>query len=168
MSISICLVTFLCVLGLISTVQGIPTLTARQSITALSPAQIAAFKPFASFASASYCSPSLTKTWSCGGMYGGRRLSFGMLNPGQLTVMLKQTLCLLPQEGMGRRYSFVCLHWDKVSLIYYNLWTYTRVCRIFAFLEDCCRGPPRDRCVQDVRHSNFLRSHCRVTNHRTF
>jgi len=38
----------------------------RQSITALSSAQIMAFRPFTSFASAAYCSPSTTINWSCG------------------------------------------------------------------------------------------------------
>ncbi|PPQ76610.1 LOW QUALITY PROTEIN: hypothetical protein CVT26_012749 [Gymnopilus dilepis] len=43
------------------------SLTKRQSITALSAAQISAFKPFTFFASTAYCSPSTTITWSCGG-----------------------------------------------------------------------------------------------------
>ncbi|KAI0258631.1 lipase [Gloeopeniophorella convolvens] len=37
-----------------------------QAITTLSPAQVAAFKPFTYFASAAYCSPSTTLTWTCG------------------------------------------------------------------------------------------------------
>lgn len=41
-------------------------LEARQSITTLSVPQIAAFKPFTNFASAGYCSPNTTITWSCG------------------------------------------------------------------------------------------------------
>ena len=39
----------------------------RQSITALSAAQISSFKPFTFFASAAYCEPSTTINWSCGG-----------------------------------------------------------------------------------------------------
>ncbi|KAF5379500.1 hypothetical protein D9615_006487 [Tricholomella constricta] len=41
-------------------------LFARQSITALTASQVAAFKPFSFFASAAYCSPSSTLSWSCG------------------------------------------------------------------------------------------------------
>jgi hypothetical protein len=41
----------------------------RQSITALSAAQISSFKPFTFFASAAYCQPSTTLTWTCGGMW---------------------------------------------------------------------------------------------------
>ncbi|KIM35591.1 hypothetical protein M413DRAFT_79247 [Hebeloma cylindrosporum] len=41
-------------------------LSKRQSITALTSAQIAAFKPFTHFASTAYCNPSTTKNWSCG------------------------------------------------------------------------------------------------------
>ncbi|KAF8887328.1 Alpha/Beta hydrolase protein [Infundibulicybe gibba] len=48
-------------------VHAVPApLQARQSITSLSSAQIAAFKPFSFFASAAYCSASKTLTWSCG------------------------------------------------------------------------------------------------------
>ncbi|KJA28316.1 hypothetical protein HYPSUDRAFT_33656 [Hypholoma sublateritium FD-334 SS-4] len=42
------------------------SLLKRQSITALSTAQITAFRPFTSFASTAYCSPSTTINWSCG------------------------------------------------------------------------------------------------------
>jgi hypothetical protein len=38
----------------------------RQSITTLTTAQIAVFTPFTNYASAGYCSPSTTLTWSCG------------------------------------------------------------------------------------------------------
>ena len=47
-------------------------LEARQSstsISALSVAQISSFKPFSNFAAASYCSPDLTRSWSCGGTF---------------------------------------------------------------------------------------------------
>ena len=47
---------------------GLPALDKRQSITALSSAQISAFKPFTFFASAAYCQPTATINWSCGGM----------------------------------------------------------------------------------------------------
>ena len=39
---------------------------ARPDITPLTPAQIAAFKPFTYFASAGYCDSSATATWTCG------------------------------------------------------------------------------------------------------
>ncbi|KAF9443746.1 lipase class 3 family protein [Macrolepiota fuliginosa MF-IS2] len=38
----------------------------RQSITALTSAQISAFTPFTHFASTGYCNPSVTLTWTCG------------------------------------------------------------------------------------------------------
>ncbi|KAF9466206.1 lipase class 3 family protein [Collybia nuda] len=38
----------------------------RQAITTLTSSQIAAFRPFTLFASAGYCSPSSTLSWSCG------------------------------------------------------------------------------------------------------
>ncbi|KAI0322824.1 lipase [Amylostereum chailletii] len=40
--------------------------TKRQDITTLSSTQVAAFKPFTYYASAAYCNPSATLTWSCG------------------------------------------------------------------------------------------------------
>ena len=43
-----------------------PPLSARQSITALSQAQINAFTPLAFFASAGYCQPAATLAWNCG------------------------------------------------------------------------------------------------------
>ncbi|TFK39670.1 lipase class 3 family protein [Crucibulum laeve] len=43
-----------------------PNLLPRQSITALSTTQIAAFRPFSHYASTAYCQPSQTLTWSCG------------------------------------------------------------------------------------------------------
>ena len=47
--------------------QAAPLLTTRQSITTLTAAQISPFQPYAYFASAGYCTPSTTLTWSCGG-----------------------------------------------------------------------------------------------------
>jgi len=41
-------------------------LSKRQSITALTAAQISAFKPFTNFASTAYCQPSTTISWTCG------------------------------------------------------------------------------------------------------
>ncbi|KAK0188491.1 lipase [Armillaria mellea] len=38
----------------------------RQSITTLTSAQVSAFKPYTFYASASYCQPSTTLTWTCG------------------------------------------------------------------------------------------------------
>jgi len=43
-----------------------PPLLTRQAITTLTATQIAAFRPFTLFASAGYCQPSSTLTWSCG------------------------------------------------------------------------------------------------------
>ena len=40
--------------------------TLNQSITTLSPAQVAQFKPYSYYASAGYCNASSTLTWSCG------------------------------------------------------------------------------------------------------
>ncbi|KAK7038706.1 hypothetical protein VNI00_010590 [Paramarasmius palmivorus] len=43
-----------------------PVLEARQSVTALSSAQISAFKPLSFFAGAGYCEPAKTLAWNCG------------------------------------------------------------------------------------------------------
>jgi hypothetical protein len=43
-----------------------PAVQRRQSITTLSAAQIASFKPYTFFASTAYCDPSTTINWSCG------------------------------------------------------------------------------------------------------
>lgn len=40
-----------------------------QAITPLSSAQIDTFAPFTHFASAAYCDPSKTTTWTCGGAF---------------------------------------------------------------------------------------------------
>lgn len=45
---------------------AVPSLQARQSITALTTSQIETFKPFTHYASTAYCLPSQTLTWSCG------------------------------------------------------------------------------------------------------
>ncbi|KAJ4474906.1 lipase class 3 family protein [Lentinula aciculospora] len=42
------------------------SIQARQAITALTTAQITAYKPYTYYASAAYCSPSTTLAWSCG------------------------------------------------------------------------------------------------------
>ena len=41
----------------------------RQVITALSSAEIESFKPYTLYAGAAYCQPSLTSSWSCGGLF---------------------------------------------------------------------------------------------------
>jgi hypothetical protein len=41
-------------------------LAGRASITALTTAQISAYKPYTYFASTGYCVPAETLTWSCG------------------------------------------------------------------------------------------------------
>jgi hypothetical protein len=43
--------------------------TKRQVITTLSSAEIESFKPYTLYAGAAYCQPSLTLSWSCGGMF---------------------------------------------------------------------------------------------------
>ncbi len=39
----------------------------REAITTLTSAQVSAFTPFTYFASAAYCNPSTTISWTCGG-----------------------------------------------------------------------------------------------------
>lgn len=47
-------------------VDAAPNLQKRQSITTLSSSQVSAFTPYTWYASAGYCSPSTTLTWTCG------------------------------------------------------------------------------------------------------
>lgn len=49
-------------------VQASPSLSARQSITALTTSQIDYFTPYTYFASTAYCTPAQTLAWDCGGM----------------------------------------------------------------------------------------------------
>jgi len=64
---SITLLRVASLLGLlVVSVYATPVLEARQSITTLTAAQIASFKPFTYFASTGYCSPSSTLAWNCG------------------------------------------------------------------------------------------------------
>lgn len=59
---------YFCALGiLVAPTPSTGPLLVRQGITDLSPAQIAAFKPFTFFAGAGYCSASKTLAWTCGG-----------------------------------------------------------------------------------------------------
>lgn len=44
----------------------VPGLLTRQSITALSTAQIDAFTPYTWYASTGYCTPTATLAWDCG------------------------------------------------------------------------------------------------------
>ncbi|KAF9466208.1 lipase class 3 family protein [Collybia nuda] len=55
-------------LALISaaTVQAAPSLIPRQSISTLTAAQVATFKPYTRFASTAYCNPANTLAWNCG------------------------------------------------------------------------------------------------------
>ncbi|PPQ69478.1 hypothetical protein CVT25_002042 [Psilocybe cyanescens] len=53
-------------LSYVAAAPALVELSARQSITALTAAQISAFKPFTNFASTAYCQPSTTINWSCG------------------------------------------------------------------------------------------------------
>lgn len=43
-----------------------PELLSRQSITALTAAQISAFRPYTHYASTGYCQPAATLAWNCG------------------------------------------------------------------------------------------------------
>jgi len=47
-------------------INAFPTLNARQSITALTTAQINAFTPYTWYASAAYCTNTQTLAWDCG------------------------------------------------------------------------------------------------------
>lgn len=44
-----------------------PPLATRQSISTLTAAQVAAFKPYTRYASSAYCMPANTLAWNCGG-----------------------------------------------------------------------------------------------------
>ncbi|KAJ7089828.1 lipase [Mycena belliarum] len=54
------------VLALALLANAAPSLLARQAITALSSAQVSAFKPYSFYAAAGYCSPASTLAWNCG------------------------------------------------------------------------------------------------------
>ncbi|KAF8887334.1 lipase [Infundibulicybe gibba] len=56
----------LSLLGSLELAHAAPSLDARQSIAALSRAQISAFKPFSFYATTAYCSPASILAWSCG------------------------------------------------------------------------------------------------------
>ncbi|KAG0645832.1 hypothetical protein D0Z07_7714 [Hyphodiscus hymeniophilus] len=56
------LIFFVCLF--VANIRASPLLIARQSITTLSTSQISPFKPYSYFASAGYCNPSTTSTWS--------------------------------------------------------------------------------------------------------
>ena len=63
----------------VAAVQAFPNLSSRQSITALTTAQISAFTPYTYYASAGYCTPSQTLAWNCGGTSIQRAVSEGFL-----------------------------------------------------------------------------------------
>jgi hypothetical protein len=48
-------------------VHAVPLLVPRQSISTLTAAQVASFKPYSRFASSAYCKPANTLAWNCGG-----------------------------------------------------------------------------------------------------
>ncbi|KAF9478910.1 lipase class 3 family protein [Pholiota conissans] len=56
----------LCALTVVNAAPALVEVSKRQSITALTTAQIGAFRPFTHFASTAYCQPSTTINWSCG------------------------------------------------------------------------------------------------------
>lgn len=47
----------------------------QQAITTLSLADIESFKPYSLYAAVAYCQPSLTLSWSCGGLCSGPSIS---------------------------------------------------------------------------------------------
>lgn len=47
-------------------VRAAPRLEARQSVTTLSSAQVASYKPYTNYARTAYCQPAKTLTWGCG------------------------------------------------------------------------------------------------------
>ena len=53
------------------------SVTNRQAITTLSSAEIETYKPYTFYAATAYCQPSLTLSWSCGGLCWGRSIYFG-------------------------------------------------------------------------------------------
>ncbi|KAG7094333.1 hypothetical protein E1B28_007932 [Marasmius oreades] len=58
--------SFAALLSICVVVLASPTSEKRQSITTLSNAQIATFKPFSFYAAAAYCKPPTTLAWNCG------------------------------------------------------------------------------------------------------
>ncbi|KAF8174959.1 lipase class 3 family protein [Pholiota molesta] len=56
----------LCALTVVNAAPALVEVSKRQSITALTTAQISVFRPFTHFASTAYCQPSTTINWSCG------------------------------------------------------------------------------------------------------
>ncbi|VDC00935.1 unnamed protein product [Peniophora sp. CBMAI 1063] len=61
-----CISISLALLSLLPLVIALPPATRRQSFPTLTESQIHAFKPYTLFASAAYCNPSVTRTWTCG------------------------------------------------------------------------------------------------------
>ncbi|GLB41588.1 putative alpha beta-hydrolase [Lyophyllum shimeji] len=51
----------------LAAVQAAPSLAPRQSISTLTPAQVAAYKPYSFYAATAYCQPANTLAWNCGG-----------------------------------------------------------------------------------------------------
>jgi len=139
----------------------------RQSITALTSAQIAAFKPFTHFASTAYCNPSTTINWSCGGMiiedWSGILLSSWRLflancaaNPDFIPVA---------SGGDGSSVQFCELFLDRTTTMFApcgrtNWQTGCRVCRIFALPGFSHSRAPRNRHLADVSYAyDFLQKH---------
>ncbi|EAU90643.1 lipase [Coprinopsis cinerea okayama7 len=56
----------LCFLSLLDSSLAVPILEARQSVSTLTAAQVASYKPYTHYAGAAYCSPSRTRAWNCG------------------------------------------------------------------------------------------------------
>ena len=63
LAISMASVFFTILLG----ITAVQASASRQSVTALMTSQIDTFSPYTYFASAAYCTPSTTLSWSCGG-----------------------------------------------------------------------------------------------------
>ncbi|KAK0485466.1 alpha/beta-hydrolase [Armillaria luteobubalina] len=65
-SLSLCLVLFLALPFVSASLLEESVLHRRQSVTVLTPEQVAAYRPYTYFANAAGCQPSTTRNWTCG------------------------------------------------------------------------------------------------------
>ena len=58
-------------LGALAAVRAVPLsdLVTRQSVSTLTPSQVASFTPYTWYASTAYCEPASTLSWNCGGSF---------------------------------------------------------------------------------------------------
>lgn len=68
------IVALLTIFGLAHNVAMSTGTKRQQVITTLSTAEIEVFKPYILYAAVAYCQPSITFSWSCGGLFSGRSL----------------------------------------------------------------------------------------------